>query len=314
MDYLQLVNETIKESGVSLDSLSSSDFATTTDHMKIKFKSFVAQSWREIQMERGHWEYMTKEGVAVLSPRFYVELGDRATAPAAGYTYMGVETGTEFEIVATTTLEGTWAGADAKAHLDVLSIVGTPKINEAFDELTPTIANTDAFTLRDWGSYDMSEFISDFSQPQLDSVFIQSTGGSTVQTNSADSDMRKIRYIPWSLWTEYCQTTNGTGRPEVFTETPDGSWAFWPRLDKQYLLKTTYSIAPGELSLYSDTPASIPAQYHHAIVWRAVMLWAQYDSRPQDEMRAFKNYRFYKRQMDRYLKPGFSWAESKYNG
>lgn len=264
-------------------------------------------------MERGHWEHMTKEGVAILSPRFYVELGDRATAPPAGSTYSGDETGTEFEVVSTTLLDGTWAGGDAKAHIDVVEIVGTPKLNEAFDELTPSVLNTDVFTLRDWGKYDLSTYITGFNEPVLDSVFIQSTGGSTVQTNSADSDLRKLRFVEWSKWTEFQQISHALGRPELFTTTPDGDWAFWPKLDKQYLLKLSYSISPGELSLYSDEPTNLPTQYHYGIVWRAVMLWAQYDNRPQDEIRAFKNYRFYKRQMDRYLKPGFSWGASKFN-
>ncbi len=313
MDFRTLTNEAIRESGITLDSISSGDFASPTDPMQVKMKNWVKQAWREIQMERNEWEYNSRDATLIISPRIYVELGDRATAPAAGYLYTTNETDVDLEIVATTTLSGAWASGTATAYLDVIEVSGNFKFNETVDETSPTIANTDVFNIRGWGRYDLATLISGFSKPQLETFQIQSTGSSTVQDNTSNPDIRDLQFTPWAEWNNQYETNGQTGMPMLFTRTPLGTFDFWPRLDKQYVLKCTHTIAPAELSAHDDEP-DIPEQYQWGIIWRAVMLYSQYDRQPDVEMRAYKNYRFYKREMDRFLKPGFSWQRSRFDG
>lgn len=50
MNYLDLTNEAIRESGISLNALTSGNFTSSTlDPMYTKFKNFVIQAWEEIQ-------------------------------------------------------------------------------------------------------------------------------------------------------------------------------------------------------------------------------------------------------------------------
>lgn len=313
MNYLTLVNETIREAGITLDALTSSDFASTTDPMKVRFKNWVAQAWREIQMDRGEWEFLTKEANVIISPRMYVELGDRATAPASGYTYTTTETDVDFEVVGVTTLSGDWSAGTAAAYIDFIDATGAFKFNETADETSPTSANLDVFTIRDWGRYDLSTLVDDLDEPNVRNFFIQETGGSSDQDNTSSTELTPLPFIAWDTFRNNYENSSITGKPILFTQAPNGDYDVYPRPDKQYLLKFSYVTAPVGLSAYTDTPV-IDDKFQWAIVWRAVMFWAQYDRQVDAESRAFKNYRFYKRQLDKYLKPKFTWGRSRFDG
>lgn len=50
--YLELVNKAIVESGVDLDQLTAGTFASPPDPYHVKFKNWVNDAWKEIQLER----------------------------------------------------------------------------------------------------------------------------------------------------------------------------------------------------------------------------------------------------------------------
>lgn len=311
MNYLQLTNDAIRESGISLDSLTSSNFGSTTDPMQIKFKGWIEQAWREIQMERGEWNFSVQDAVITISPRIYVTNGNRATAPAADYTYTTSETDVDLVVVGTTTLSGAWADGDATAFIDVETLEDALKLSETVDETDPDTGNTDTWSIAGRGRYDLSTLVSGFDTPLLEEFYIQSTGNSSIQDNTAGYDLTNLKYMEWSEWNNWYETDPSKGCPRIFTRTNQNTYDFWPAPDKQYVLKLSYNAAPTSLSAYTDTP-SVDSKYHPAIVWKAVMFWAQYDHNQQAEIRAYKNYRFYKREMDRYLKPGYTWGTSLY--
>lgn len=314
MNYRELVNEAIRESGTKLTLLSTgSDFTNPSDPMQIRFKNWVARAWKEIQMSRGEWHYMTKSAVFNLSPRIYVENGSRATAPAAGYTYTTNETLVDMEVLSVDTLSGSWSLGTAKAYIDLLTLDGNYKLRETADETSPDITETDVFTIMDRGKYDLVDYVADLDEIQQENFYVQSTGNSTSQDNDSNANLYKLQFVPWAQWNNWIRITPINGQPMYYTQNPEGLYMFWPDLNKQYTFKVNYITAPVSLSVEADEP-DIPEQYHDVVVWRAVMFWAQYDQRPQDELTAFKNYRFYKRQLDRYKKPNISFQESKFNG
>lgn len=55
MNYLELVNTAIRESGVDLDELTAGTFASPSDRMHVRFKDWVARGWKELQLERDEW-------------------------------------------------------------------------------------------------------------------------------------------------------------------------------------------------------------------------------------------------------------------
>ncbi len=315
MNYRELVNEAIREAGIKLTPLATgSDFTSPSDPMQVRFKNWVTRAWKEIQMSRGEWHYMTKSAVFNLSPRIYVEGGRRTgAAPAAGYTYTTDESLLDMEIVSVDTLSGSWTAGTAAAYIDLLTLDGTYKLNETADETSPDITKTNVFTIADRGSYDLADNVADLEEIQPENFYIQSTGGSTVQDNDSNTQLMKLTFVPWAQWNNWIRITPINGQPMYYTQNPEGRYMFWPDLNKQYTFKVNYITAPVQLSSETDEP-TIPEQYHDVIVWRAVMFWAQYDQRQPDEIAAFKNFRFYKRQLDRYKKPSISFQESKFNG
>lgn len=64
-----------------------------------------------------------------------------------------------------------------------------------------------------------------------------------------------------------------TGQPTVFTMEPDQSLHLYPTPDATYRFNFNYRRTLGTLAADADTPI-LPSQFHEAIAWRAVMLWA----------------------------------------
>lgn len=302
MNFLQLVNETIKASGVSLDALTSSNFATNTDPLVEKIKDMVRQAWREVQMERGEWEFSTRTKSITLGPRLLVH----GLTGSLG-VYSGEETEATVEVIDFSPT--TAYGPDVSHQLGCLHPVGFPKLGEFM------FNGASNYEVIDYAKYDLGlELGSQFSEPLLESIYVQEASNTLgLQDDKTQAGLQKVEVVTWSTWADGPLLAPSHGKPKFATVTPDGFWRFWPYLDKLYTLNISYNSPPAELTQHTDLPEGLAPHYHWVIVWRAVLLWAQYDNRPLDEQRAYKNYRFYKRQMDRYLKPSFNWAASKYD-
>lgn len=313
MNALEIVNGAIRESGIDLDSLSSSEWTTPTNPMHSKFKEWVNQAWKEIQMERLEWEFMSKTGSLTISPRLYVELGDRATAPPLNSTFVTEETEATFTITSTTLLDGTWLAGTAVAYIDYEELDGQFKFDEYVNELTPT-AGDSVFKIMGWGRYDLAVAYPDLDESNIGAFYIQSTGSSTTQENTNSFDLEQLQLVPWSIWKDNYETMGSTGTPRLFTIVPNGSLDFFPRPEKQYFIKFDYSAVPQTFTDYDDSPDALPTHLHEAIVWKAVVFYAQYERARDIEVRADKRYRFYKRILDRQKKPHFTFTRNRFNG
>lgn len=311
--YLQLVNNAIKHSGIDLDELTSVTFASPSDSMHEKMKEFVDQAWREIQLERNEWEFQTAQYQGLIYPRFLVVEGDRSVAPPADSVFEGDDTEASFTVISTSLIDGAWADGDAVAWINYSTLTATPKFNEQFDETSPTIANTNVFRLKWWGRYDLITDIGDCLEPNLDSFYIQSTGGSSTQDNTASSDNEKLKYVPWSHFNmEMEWDTQSRGKPRYFTTTPDGHFDFWPRPDEQYVLTLQYTKGPQTLSAHGDTPTGLPAAYHDMIFWRAIMAYAEYDQKGDTFRAAERRHNFFKTRLERNEMPVLSFGPNRY--
>lgn len=312
--YLELVNSAILESGADLEEIESADFASPDDPMQTKFKRWVKQAWRELQMEINDWQFMSKQAQILIYPQFLIVEGDRATAPGAASEFETTETEATFTLLATPTLlSGTWAAGTAVAIVQYEELDGDVKWGEYVDETSPTPAD-DIFRLKWWGRYNLATEVSDLLEPDLSTFFIQSTGGSSLQDNSANVDQQPLTFLPWSQFLAgYENDQNSRGRPLYFTKTPEGWYDFWPRPDEGYLLTFTYSAEPQELSAAADTPTGLDSQYQDILVWRTVMYWADYQSRPDAFARAERRYEGYKNRLEKNKKPTFSFSPNQFN-
>lgn len=85
--YVELINDTIQESGADLASysLTGSDFNTNTDFLMRRFKTWVKRAWKTIQQEADDWQFLTSRAVVNVGPRiqFYTSGQIPGTIPPA---------------------------------------------------------------------------------------------------------------------------------------------------------------------------------------------------------------------------------------
>ncbi len=97
------------------------------------------------------------------------------------------------------------------------------------------------------------------------------------------SDEMELQYVEWETFrTLYLFAANRsvTGRPMYFTVKPDKSLSFWPTPNVVYTIDGEYFKRPQVMVANTDEPI-IPQQYQMAIVWRALIDYAAYESAPE---------------------------------
>lgn len=314
MNYLELVNNAIVESGIDLDELTSSNFATTTDPMLKRFKRWSNQAIKEIEMEKDEWTYKTKQGQVVIYPRFQVIDGDRSVAPPANSTFEADDSSSSFKVVQTTLQTGTWAGGNASAIIDFVNLSGPAAWNELFDELTPTAANLDVFRVKWFARYDFESELADLREINLSSFSVQSPSGLADTTlNTGSTDNSPLEFVEWNKFSMSYETTEVWGVPRVVTKAPTGGYDFFPRPNGPYVLTFNYIADPQELTDWDDTVTDMPPLLQDSIVWRTVMYYADYDRKPDQFERAQRRYEFYRNKADKNYLPTPSFACNRFN-
>jgi hypothetical protein len=79
------------------------------------------------------------------------------------------------------------------------------------------------------------------------------------------------------------------------------------------VVKYNYTRAVNELSLTTDIPLNLPAEYHDIIVWKALMYYSQYDNNQTLYGHALSRYSFFRNRMERRLMPVVSFGKNRYN-
>lgn len=326
-NYLTLVNDAIRESGADLDSLTSSNFATTTDPLQIKFKNWVLQAYKEIQIETNALKYTQKRTTITINPRYHITQIANTALTLTNSSYLrGTATG--FTIV--TPPSGTFYEADSGAFAtdnfvgtidyydDGVFSTGVLKIGETLDSSNDGVVwETAKFRVTGWGRYNLQTMVTDLFEADEGSFLIQSLADGTTYNSydsEANNDLKPIHFIPWSTFIKVGENaTNAQGRPEYITKAPDGRYDFYPRPATAYNLHFTYTQEPGTLSAYSDSPSILSqTEYHDILSWRAVMYYADYDRKPEIWGAANKRYRFYLRRLATNAMPAMGFSPSRY--
>ena len=168
--------------------------------------------------------------------------------------------------------------------------------------------------MRGWGRYDLELLFPDLDEVNPTSFVIQSTGSSLVQENTDAADSQPLTFIPRQLWNETLETGHGAGStPRVVAVAPDGQYEFYPRLDKQYVLRFNYSASPVALVDHDDVH-DLPEHYEDVILWATVKKWARYDKQSAAYQYAHEQYRFWKNQLDVNKKPKYAFGRNKFYG
>ena len=128
--------------------------------------------------------------------------------------------------------------------------------------------------------------LTDFGNWKRDSFRCSSVG-----QNYKDEQL--LNYMEWTTYRNlyrYANMRNTTARPVVVSITPEKDLAFGSTPDQAYVIDGEYYTQPVSLSADIDSPA-IPARFHMAIVYRAMMYYAGYESAPEVLSRGDFEYR-----------------------
>jgi hypothetical protein len=128
--------------------------------------------------------------------------------------------------------------------------------------------------------------LTDFGNWKRDSFRASSVG-----QNYKDEQL--LNYMEWTTYRNlyrYANMRNTTARPVVVSITPEKDLAFGSTPDQAYVIDGEYYTQPVSLSADTDSPA-IPARFHMAIVYRAMMYYAGYEAAPEVLSRGDFEYR-----------------------
>lgn len=305
--YLELVNKTIRQAGVELDELQSADFATPPDPMYTRFKEWVKDAWFDEQLSRKDWEFSQKIGQMDIRPRVLVVDGDRPTAPPVDSVFEGDTSELQITVKAVTLLSGAWATGTAEAILDLDDLESNNyTFGETYDEVDPTPANVNVFKVKWYGTYDLVTDTTGSFEVNKSSFYVLDP--------ETGADRWRLQWVSYEQFQEMANQAIGYfGTPQAITETPDGTYDFWPRPQKRYRLTYTYTTVPQELDGSDDTDEpSISPEYHDLIVFRALCYYADYDEKPQVKARAEQRYDLYKNRLLVNKLPEVKWGSNRY--
>lgn len=119
-------------------------------------------------------------------------------------------------------------------------------------------------------------------------------------TTTGVQDQIPLAWISYDAWRDgysmgAMQTI--TTRPVAIAVGPNNSICVGPWPTATYTLTGDYYTAPTQMATNTDTPTGLPAQYHMAIVYRAMTYYAGYEAAPEVLQRGDGGYRMILRQL-----------------
>lgn len=105
------------------------------------------------------------------------------------------------------------------------------------------------------------------------------------------ADEGPILYLPWHLYRRlYERGVQNENRPIHFSVSPAGEFCLGPKPDGAYVIRGEYRKTPQRLVANEDVP-EMPARFHDAIVFQALLLMAEHDEGGIHMATAMRRYR-----------------------
>lgn len=288
--YLQLVNEAIAEAKVTLDPLTSANFADPPRTILYnRFKTWVARAYKELLMRRKEWQFRMERGNLEVWPRLHLSnvigtfaIGDVIKGANSGVTAIVKKVHT-FEDVEGDASNEVTLSLDVEAGYNIFDFYITENINRTSPTSNPAIAR-----VKGLGRYKISDEVTNMKDIELNSIKFFDPENLDYEpyftVNSLGWDAWTYSDLPWESF---------GGRPELVTKAPDGNLEFYPRLDRNYIMHFNFNRKLPELVAWNATPSEIPEEYEDYLMWKALADYADWDSNQRVFARASKNLETY---------------------
>lgn len=113
----------------------------------------------------------------------------------------------------------------------------------------------------------------------------------TTVGTSDEIEMPPVRYDYWRNVYMLGANRSVQTRPDVVAIGPDKSVCIGPPSDGLYTVTADYFLAPSAMTADTDEPTGLPAQFHMAIVYSAMMMYAAYEAAPEVMQRGMAGYK-----------------------
>lgn len=303
MDYLQLVNKVLEESGKEQDQLTYDTWDSPESGRRLypRVKRLVRESWKMLQMNRNEWKFNSGDAVITITPRLkFVSGANPAGEPAGSSQWTGRSSGAVITITSVATVDGDWVDGDAYGQIE-FSTTGTkpPVVGEVFDD-----GADGTFEYTGVGSYSISNGTTRVREPRWD----------TVKAKRPGEGYSVLQFIPWTQYVLGGFNYGSTSAvPRYFSQDYQGNLVFYTQTLQPFMLSFMYDMAPQELSAAKDVPEGLPEEYHDWIAWEALIDLARFDKDPDLFSYAQSKAVVYRQRAERNLMPLMEWETSRYN-
>lgn len=299
--YLEIVNTAIAESKVSLDPLTSVNFASPPRTVLYNhFKRWADSAYRELFMKRPEWEYRSERAAIEIWPRLH--LSGLTYTPAVGDELVGTSSGIIFTVKAVHVYEDVEEDATVErtvsVEFDETSDPSNLIIMEVIDRVLPTAASSVGY-IKAVGRYNFADAVTNLEEIDPHDITLSYPPS---DAGEFGNELHKLTYLPKSEWkpqyTEF-PWTSGYAHPQFITEERDGNYDFYPKPLRNYIISFEFARKTTPLVEWDDSPEAIPSQYHDYIMWRTVQEYADWNQDSQLFLRAKKHVDEYLYWLDR---------------
>lgn len=309
MNFLDIVNKVIEESGSELDLLTVGTWNSAEAGRRLypRIKRLVVEAWKLMQMERNEWQFKAAELHVPISAKLKFQDGFRVLGePAPGAIFVGGDSGFIFTIADVDTQEGDWLAGDAKGQITINGTNFQGNTLIPYETFTAQSPDTGEFTYTEKGSYNLRLMFDQDMREIAWTTMVATTPGSTPVP---------VTYMPWDNWTydEASFTQGSLTPPSFYSQDPFGDVVFYPQTLNDFNINFYYTKGPQTLVDPTDIPDRILEDYHEWIAWRALMNLAKYDKNPDVFSYARDMATEYKLRAERNIMPKVQWGFSKYN-
>ena len=301
--FLELVNEAVDEAKISVDPLTSANFASPPrTSMYARIKRWVNVAYRELLMDRKEWQFRKERATLSIEPRLH--LAGVTVAPIVGNVLKGESSEVEFTVTGVYTHEDIERDSDTEYTVSVSFSDTYDPSNLVVREDIVAVSSIPGWTgyLKGWGHYSFREQVTSLESIDPDTVMVREI----VEAPETEDDLRftKVNYLTREQWLPEWELYPFTGeRPMYITETNQGTYDVYPKPNGECLLTFEFTRTIPTLTNYDDTPEGIPEEYHDYLVWKAVEEYADFDGNPKLFARARKHTERYRNYLERDYMP-----------
>lgn len=315
MTYLELVNRAILEAKVTLDPLTAANFADPPrTRLYNDFKRWVADAYSDLLITRNEWHFTQERQLATIGPRIFIT--GLSYTPSPGDVLQGQKSQFQVTVLAVHTFEDDELKTPNTFTLDIALPDGKRiadfAVGETLDQITPT-PTVGVATMDGPGFYNLIDGYPDVAAINKWDIQIFDHPDYITAPGTNQPSGRTLVCVPWQTWVaEYAQWNNTGNIPYYVTQTPQGTYDFYPHPDKNYLVQIEYTRGPSPLVAWDDVPVGVPERVQDIITWMAIESFADFDSNTRLFARANKRVEFYNNILERDEMATVGFARNKF--